>query len=106
MVWDIKLRFSFKYTEFEAEFRNCIMRQLEIWNWNLGRRSKLGLCIWKSSTMRGELVETFEDKGRERRGPKLSQGVPAYMSGWESEAESLFMRAEKILVPQRNLIDI
>lgn len=45
-------------------------------------------------------------KKAERRGPKLSQGFPAYLSGWESQAESLFMRAEKILVPQRNLIAI
>lgn len=60
--------------------------------------------------MGGELVKSFEEKSREkRRGSWLSQVVPAYIWGWESEADpakSLFMKAEKILVPQKNVLVI
>lgn len=42
------------------------------------------------------MVETFEEKWR--RGLRLSQGA-----GERSRADSLFMTAKKILVPQRNV---
>lgn len=80
---------------------NCIVEWLEVKTWNLGRRSLLDPHIQKSFPVRGELVETFGEKKQREEG----QGFPFIFGGMRVK-QSLFMTAEKILVPQKILIII
>lgn len=57
----------------------------------------------------GESWLNLLKKKAERKGSWLSQPVLFYPWGWESEADpakSLFMRAEKIVVPLKNVLVI